>query len=221
MPRTSNPSKVVLACVQSCPSGENQAAERVVPVPFHSPTITKPPFHDPTARGMYVPADVVAPGSTWGDQERPSVDSQATPFPAATTAPGREATPAIISWPRAESISMGVHVAPLLECQALAITSVGDEPMLLPMTTSPPWPSSEKPWATNRRPPIANASDPDRWLHVDPSSVAQMVVADVTVPLEVELTVPAMSKLWSSVVRYGPKSSLAAGVATALPQPML
>ena len=52
MPWVSNPSSDVLACTQSRPVGENQAAERVGPVPVQRPMITKPPDHSPTARGV-------------------------------------------------------------------------------------------------------------------------------------------------------------------------
>ncbi len=176
MPRTSKPSSEVPACFQSRPVDEYHAAERVVLVSLERPMITNPPFHEPTARGVYVPVAVETPGRISGDQVRPSVESQATPFPAATTAPGREATPAIISWPAPDATCMGVQVLPSRECHAVAITSVGDDPRLLPMTTSPPWPSSERPCATNRRPPMAKAPEPDSWVHVEPSVEAQTVV---------------------------------------------
>src|ERR1035437_4123010 len=149
---------------------------------------------------------------------RPSVDSQATPLPAATTAPGREAPPATISWPPAESTSMGVQELPSRERQALATTSVGDDPRLWPMTTSPPWPSSEMPWATNRRPSVAKAPDPDRWFHVEPSVETQTVVVGLAVPAPV---VPTMRRSLSRVVKYGPKSSLATGDFVAACQSML
>ena len=64
MPRTSNPSSEVLACFQSRPSAEYQAAERVVALPVQRPTITNPPLHAVTARGVYDPAAVDSPGRT-------------------------------------------------------------------------------------------------------------------------------------------------------------
>jgi len=85
-----------------------------------------------------------APGRTWAVHVLPSVESQPRrcrpprPLPAGSDA-------AIISWPPPESTCMSVQARPSRECQAVAMTSVGDEPRLLPMTTSPPWPSSEMP----------------------------------------------------------------------------
>ena len=94
--------------------------------------------------------------------------------------------------------------------------------MLLPTTTSPPWPSSEMPWATNRRPPTSNEPDADRWDQVEPSRVTQMVVVATGVvdPDGVETTVPSMRRSWSTVVKYGPKSSLAKGGTVGLAQLM-
>src|ERR1035437_7191557 len=222
MPRTSNPASEVVACFQSRPVEEYHTAEVVVLVPLERPMITKPPSHEPTARGVNARPAVTAPGRTWAVQVLPSVESQATPLPAATTDPGREATPAIISWPPPESTCMSVQLRPSRECQAVAMTSVGDDPRLLPMTTSPPWPSSEMPWATNRRPSMPNAPEPDRWVHVVPSVEDQTVVVETeaAAPIEdeaedeapvVEIVLPSMSSSLSRLVKYGPKSSLAAG----------
>ena len=108
---------------------------------------------------------------------------------------------------------MDVQEVPSRECHAVASTSVAEDPRLLPMTTSPPWPSSEKPWATNRRPSMPNAPEPDRCVHVEPSVVAQTVV--------VEPVVATMSNWLSRVVKYGPKSSFVKGGLVALCQSML
>ena len=52
MPRASKPSSDVAALIQSRPVVEYQTVERGAPSPFQSPTIAKPPAHEPTARGM-------------------------------------------------------------------------------------------------------------------------------------------------------------------------
>jgi hypothetical protein len=210
MPAASKPSREVAACVQPLPSRENQAVERVGPEPIQRPMITKPSFHDPTTLGMYDPPWPETPGRTSGAQVLPSVESHATPLPAATTSPVREATPAAISWPFAASMCIAVQVPPSCECQALAVTSVGELPRLLPTTTSPPCPSLAMPCATNLRPTTWNEPASDRWVHVEPSVVDQTVV---TLAL-----VPSMSTLLSRVVKYGPKSNSATGRAVALCQ---
>jgi hypothetical protein len=110
------------------------------------------------------------------------VESQATPFPAAIATPGRAATPPIISWPEALSTGIDVQLLPSRECQAIATTSVGLDPRLLPMATRPPLPSSEMPWATKRRLPTSKAPDAERCVQVAPSVEAQTVVVEPVVP---------------------------------------
>ena len=92
--------------------------------------------------------------------------------------------------------------------------------MLLPTTTNPPCPSSETPWATNRRPSMPKAPESDRWVHVEPSVVAHTVVVETVAldPVAVELVVPTMRRSLSKVVKYGPKSILTSGGFVALPQ---
>ena len=215
IPRTSKPSSEVGACSQLLPLGENQTAEpglRVGPVPFQRPTITKPPFQDPTDLSVYEPA----PGRSFCDQVSPSVLSQARPFPAATMLPERVATPPTISWPLPLSTGMLFHDAPSRECHALAATSVEPDPKLLPTTTRPPLPSSEIPWGTKRRPPTSKEPDCERWDQVSPSRDAQTVVVAVLLPSFVSTTDPTMIVSVPYVVKNGPKSSLGVGI---LPAP--
>ena len=77
-----------------------------------------------------------------------------------------------------ESTWAGVQDLPSRERQAVAATSVGEDPKLLPTATSPPLPSSEKPWATNRRPEMSNAPESETWLQVEPSADDQTVVVE-------------------------------------------
>src|SRR5450756_1132754 len=138
------------------------------------------------------PRSTQSRSSAASDVYKRQMESQATPFPAATATPGRATTPPIISWPEALSTGIEVHVLPSRECQAMATTSVGLDPRLLPTATRPPLPSSEMPCATNRRlPPTSNAPDPERCVQVAPSVEAQTVVAAVVVVPLVVSTVPS------------------------------